>query len=151
MRLSSYFDYPEGEVESDADLVFLSGWSDEQWERLFAYTETRRFRAGDVIIRKGEIERALYIVAAGTLEAVVGGGRRRTRIDAGSLVGEVAFFDGAPRSADVRALDDGELLRLTFTDFERFAARHGDLGRALLLDLGRLLATRLRSTQALVR
>jgi CRP-like cAMP-binding protein len=60
------------------------------------------------------------------------------------LLGEIAFFDGGPRSATVRATTDGELLRLGIDDFERLSARHPELARALLLDLGRVLARRIR-------
>jgi CRP/FNR family transcriptional regulator, cyclic AMP receptor protein len=82
------------------------------------------------------------------------GGRRASRspitIERGSLIGEVAFFAGLPRGADGRALTDADLLRLRYEDFEVFSARHPDLARELLLELGRLLALRLRQTQELL-
>ncbi|MGI8875261.1 MAG: cyclic nucleotide-binding domain-containing protein, partial [Egibacteraceae bacterium] len=39
--------------------------------------------------------------------------RRRYHLEPGSLVGELAFFDGKPRSADVVATSDGELVSLS--------------------------------------
>ena len=60
------------------------------------------------------------------------------------MFGELAFLDGLPRSATVRAVEDGEALRLSFEAFETLAARHAELGRAILLDLGRIAALRLR-------
>jgi CRP-like cAMP-binding protein len=92
-------------------------------------------------VRAGDDDRALYLVLSGRLQALVGGA---TSIDAGSVFGELAFLDGLPRSATVRALEDGEALRLSFDAFETLAARHPELGRAILLDLGRIAALRLR-------
>jgi CRP-like cAMP-binding protein len=68
-------------------------------------------------------------------------------IEQGSVFGEQSFFDGCP--ATVRALSDGELRSLTPEAFEVLAAREPDLARMILLDLGRILSLRLRSTSAL--
>jgi CRP/FNR family cyclic AMP-dependent transcriptional regulator len=154
MSFTEFFDYPGTPSDGhDEEFVFLSTWTDEQWELLLAVTEARPFRAGEVVIREGDRERALYIVAKGVVEVVVGSGRRASMlpIEAGSLVGEMAFFDGRPRSATVRARTDGQLLRLSRDDFDLFAARHSDLARHVLFDLGRLLAARLRRTASVLR
>lgn len=50
----------------------------------------------------------------------------------------------------IRAVTDGEMLRLGFDSFEALAAREPILARDLLLDLGRILAVRLRQTTSLV-
>jgi CRP/FNR family transcriptional regulator, cyclic AMP receptor protein len=100
-----------------------------------------RFRAGEDVVRAGDVDRALYVVLRGRLEAVL---PAPNAIDEGSVFGELAFLDGLPRSATVRALEDGEALRLSFDAFETLAARHPELGRAILLDLGRIAALRLR-------
>jgi CRP/FNR family transcriptional regulator, cyclic AMP receptor protein len=92
-------------------------------------------------VRAGDDDRALYLVLSGRLQALVEGA---TAIEPGSVFGELAFLDGLPRSATVRAVEDGEALRLSFDTFETLAARHPELGRAILLDLGRIAALRLR-------
>ena len=67
-----------------------------------------------------------------------------------SVTGEMAFLDGRPRAATIRALTDGDLLRLSFEAFEALSARHPELGRAILLDLGRILAARLRQANEVI-
>jgi len=62
----------------------------------------------------------------------------------------MAFLDGRPRAATIRALTDGDLLRLSFESFEILSARHPELGRAILLDLGRILAARLRQANDVI-
>lgn len=151
MKLESFFDYPSDDGRADSDFVLLEHWSDDQWRVLRSFTEYRRFRAGESVVSMGETDRSLHVVIEGTLEVLLGGRRpRRTTLGAGSLIGEVAFFDGLPRTADVRAVTDADLLHLTPERFEVFAAKHPDLGRELLMDLGRLLALRLRQSYQLL-
>lgn len=152
MKLDSYFEYPTDERRNDSDdFVLLERWSDAQWQALGSFGDHRRFRAGERVVSVGEVDRSLYIILGGALEVSFGGRRqRRTTLEQGSLIGEVAFFDGLPRSADVRAVTDADLLCVSRQSFEVFAARHPDLARELLLELGRLLALRLRQAQELL-
>jgi CRP/FNR family cyclic AMP-dependent transcriptional regulator len=148
-RFAPFFSYPtEGEERSDP-LLFLADRSDDDWTRLLHYTEVRRFGADETILKAGDFDRALYIVVDGRLEILLPGAESDIHlgtIGPGSVTGEIAFLDAGPRSATIRALADGELLRLTFESYEVLAARYPDLGRTILLDLGRILAARLRDT-----
>ena len=100
--------------------------------------------------QRGAPDRALYFVAAGSLEvgAYPGGEAAApvARFGTGSVIGEQSFFDGQPRSMNVWAVGDGELLRLTPEAFEAFAIEEPALARDLLMALGRVLSVRLRQT-----
>jgi CRP-like cAMP-binding protein len=65
-------------------------------------------------------------------------------IDAPSVLGELAFFDGRPRSATLDAVTDVEVVRLDAAAFARLSADAPELAHAMLLDLARILALRLR-------
>jgi CRP-like cAMP-binding protein len=113
--------------------------------------EHRRYAAGEVVMARGDVDRSLFLVASGTVEVEVphgGHGTRVRELGAGTVLGEVAFFDAMPRSSTVRAVTDCDILRLGEDAFEALAARHPDLGRTLLLELGRVLAVRLRQAEA---
>jgi CRP/FNR family transcriptional regulator, cyclic AMP receptor protein len=127
----------------------LAARTAEDWDVLLDHTETRRLRPGDWLIRAGERDRALYVLSDGRLEAHVPG-RPPRLIDAPATVGELAFLDGRPRSAGLRALTHGEAERLSYDAFEALSARHPHLARALLLDLGRIVVARLRAVEAQV-
>jgi CRP-like cAMP-binding protein len=73
------------------------------------------------------------------------------KITAGSIIGEQSFFDSQPRSANVWGVSDGELLRLDFDDFDRFAREELVLGRDLVFAAARVLSSRLRNTTVRVR
>ena len=152
-RFASYFAYPGTEAARD-DFVFLPDRGEEDWARLLDHSEVLRFRAGDDVIRAGETDRALYIIVEGTLEILLlddrGDERRYGTITQHSVTGEMSFLDGRPRGATIRALTEGEVIRISFDSYESLAARYPELGRAILLDLGRILAARLRRANEVI-
>jgi CRP/FNR family cyclic AMP-dependent transcriptional regulator len=150
--MPSLFDYGTGEAsETEPDTYFMQQATDGDWGALNQYTHSRRVRAGETVMSPGEVDRALYIVTEGTLEAVVparrGSFRQLSTFGPGSIIGELSFFDGRPRSATVRALTDAELARLSIEAFDSLAASRPALARMILFDLGRILAARLRGAQ----
>ena len=152
-RFAEYFAYPGTEAARD-DFVFLPERSKDDWARLLGHGELLRFSAGDLVIRAGDVDRALAIIIDGTLEVLLPDGRgelhRYGTIYPHSVIGEIAFLDGRPRSASSGRWATADLLRLSFEAFDALAARHPELGRAILLDLGRILAIRLRQATGML-
>ncbi len=109
-------------------------------------------RRGEALFRQGMAADALYIVAGGRLEiaARIPGDTMAavSLIGPGEVVGEFALLDDGLRSADVVALADSEMLRLSRA---RFLALLAD-GKPWTLDLidmlRGLVATRTRATLA---
>lgn len=143
-------------VLAGGDRLLLAEWSDADWNKLLDRTKSRPFRTSEVVIQRGASERAMHFVVAGTLEVGV------TQVDGvsiaplakitpGSVVGEQSFFDGQPRSTNVWAVTDGELLRLEYEDFVKFSNEEVALARDLLFALARVLSSRLRNTTFRVR
>src|SRR4051795_4616823 len=115
------------------------------WATVFAHAEVRRVGAGLALLQAGEQDRALYLLTEGT----VGGRLPRDEgafktIDAPSVLGELAFFDGRPRSATLDAVTDVEVVRLDAAGFDRLLEHEPALANAMLRDLARILALRLR-------
>jgi CRP-like cAMP-binding protein len=129
--------------EGVEDLLFMPEATATDWALVFAHGEPSEFEPGDAIVRAGEHERALYLLVDGTLGVRLDRERFK-QIDAPSLVGEVGFIDGGPRSATLEALSAGTIVRLDFEAFERLAAAEPALGHRMLLELARVLAARLR-------
>jgi CRP-like cAMP-binding protein len=138
------------------DRLLLAEWSDADWNKLLDCTRSRPFRTSEVVIQRGAVDRAMHFVVAGVLEVGV------TQVDgvsiaplakitAGGVVGEQSFFDGQPRSTNVYAIADGELLRLEYEDFVKFSNEEVALARDLLFALARVLSSRLRNTTFRVR
>ena len=135
---------PEAREES-ADLVFLPEATAADWAKVFEHAEPVRVSAGLAVLQAGEEDRGLYLITEGTLGVRLPRGESAFKaIEAPAVVGELAFFDGLPRSATLEALTDVEAVRLDPTALDRLAVEEPELARALLLDLARILALRLR-------
>lgn len=130
-----------------------SHWGRAEWAQLFEYADLRSVPSGQALIRRGDTERTLYFVLEGSLEVIVHSGHgislgALSKAAAGMVLGEVSFFDGQPRSVSVWALQDSQVAAVTWSQFTEFESRHPKLARDLLFALGRVLAARLRSTNA---
>ena len=107
-----------------------------------------RVPTSEVLVRAGEVDRSLFFVLSGELRARISKRYVGAPMVPGGVFGEVAFFDGRPRSSDVVAIHDAEVLRLSYESFTVLAATEPVLARVLLLELGRALAGRLRAAEA---
>jgi CRP-like cAMP-binding protein len=138
------------------DALLLPTWTEADWNKVFSRTRTCKVRASEVVIQRDAIDRSISFVAAGTFEVGISqvdgvSISPLARIGAGSVIGEQSFFDGMPRSANVWAVSDGELLAFDFEDFNRFGREEPALARDLLFALARVLSVRLRNTTYRVR
>jgi len=86
------------------------------------------------LIRAGDDADEVFFISAGAVEVSVGG--RRIRLGPGDFFGEMALLSGAPRSADVTAIDYCQLLTLNRQDFTQFVGKYPEL-RARLDDVAR--------------
>lgn len=134
-----------------SDVLVMPQWRESDWMALLARMQHRTVSANEIIIARGSKERSLYFTAAGEFEvggAYLGGVSLTwlARIPPGSVFGEQSFFDGLPRSANVWAHADGELLVFPYEDYTRFADDQPALARDLVFALARILSIRLRST-----
>ena len=131
--------------EESAELLFLPEATASDWATIFSYAQVREVSAGLALVQAGEDDRALYLLIDGTVGVRMP--REETAfksIDAPSVLGELAFFDGAPRSATLDALTDVQVVRIDMDCFRELSDNEPALAEAMLLDLARILALRLR-------
>jgi CRP-like cAMP-binding protein len=143
--------FAEEAHEDSADLLFMPEATAADWATVFAHAEVRRVGAGLALVQAGEDDRALYLLTEGTVGVRLPRDESAFKtIDAPSVVGELAFFDGRPRSATLDAVTDVEVVRLDEAGFERLAAAEPDLAHLMLRDLARILALRLRMASEVI-
>jgi CRP-like cAMP-binding protein len=87
-------------------------------------------RKGRYAVRRGEAGSDVYIVLKGSLEVIRDGETVGVMIP-GDVFGELGFFSGGPRSADVRARESSELVRIPFGPLKKLCARSLNLKHAL--------------------
>ena len=117
--------------------------------RLAKLMVARPVKAGEVIIKEGDQAAGFFVVSAGKLEVVRGEGANEQRLatyGAGDFFGEMALFEGFPRSATVRAIDDSECLAMPRWDFMAELKNHPEIAVGMLP----ILVRRLRDADARV-
>lgn len=135
------------------DRLVVPGWDSTHWSTLLESAQPIELTMGDVLIQPRGSDTSLYFVTSGRLQVAsidrAGGGISPLgTISPGSVVGELAFFDGQPRSAKVWAVADSRLLKLTLNDYEHYARTHTAEANVFLFAMARLLAYRVRSSRA---
>ena len=109
-----------------------------------------RARAGQVLIREGEVGDWMLLLLAGTVDVIKtaqgGGVSRLAVIKQGAAVGEMSMLDSAQRYATCVAIDEVQAGVLTRGVIARLIQEHPAIGAKLLVKLTQLLAQRLRNT-----
>lgn len=84
---------------------------------------------GTVIVRRGDVPKAMFFIAAGEVEIDVA--PTPVRLRDGDFFGEIALLRGVARQATVRAVTRCRLLVLEAADFHDLIAADGDLREAV--------------------
>jgi CRP-like cAMP-binding protein len=143
-----FFDLPATAEATRDDRTFLPDATPEDWQTLLRYAGAEPFLLDQVLIKAGDPGDEFYILAEGSVQVQVPGKfgmRAIATIPAGSVFGEIAFLDNGPRTATVRALSAGTMLRVSRRTFAKLQAWEPQLAQRIALDLGRLVAVRLRT------
>jgi len=117
-------------------------------ERLGKLMVPRKVKAGETIIKENDQAAGFFIVSDGKVEAVRGAEGGNPHVLAsfgpGDFFGEMALFEGFPRSATVRATEDSDLLAMTRWDFMAEMKNHPEIAVSMLP----VLVRRLREADA---
>jgi CRP-like cAMP-binding protein len=117
-----------------------------QWEMLGTYLQPFAVRQGQVVIEQNANDRTVYLVESGTLTVHFEDDKGRLRlatVEAGSAVGEGAFFTRLPRNATVQAASTCKLWTLSPIRFTELVNRQPALAVEVALALGSLVSRRL--------
>ncbi len=128
-------------------IPLLAGLRPAQARIVVLMGELRRFPAGAVIVRRGELGREMYVMIDGAAEVWVGAGRERKRIAElrrGEVFGEMAFVRRDERSADVVASQPVEVLAVDEHFLDRIQSRYPRIAAKVFLNLTRILSDRLQ-------
>ena len=98
----------------------------------------KEFKSGTRIVSEGDTGTGFYLIISGSTE-VSHSGARISKLGAGEFFGEMALLDGAPRSADVTALEDTKCLVLTLWVLKGIIAANPNVALGMLEELARRL------------
>ncbi len=126
--------------------AFAPALNAQQWEMFGTYLQPLDLPAGQILLDQGSQDRSIYFVESGALSvhAIGSTGKMQLAIlNAGSVVGEGAFFSHLPRSANVIATGASRLWRLTPIRYSEMANRQPALALEIVMALGAVIAKRM--------
>jgi len=129
----------------------LRSLSREELSDFMSFAVVKRLTRNEALIAAGDPGDSMMIVLSGTLKVcVTSSSGREVVLDylgPGGIIGEIAVFDGKPRTADVIAVDAAELVVLQ----RRFVLPFLETKPAAALRIIEVLCDKLRRTNALVQ
>ena len=136
----------------NADDAFRPRLTLDQWRVIAPFLTRHEIRSGDLLIKQGDADRSMYMLAQGSLQVFVSGGppgsSRIAILRAGSVVGEPGLFNDGPRMANVEAMTACEVWALRGPRLEELAQRNPALALELLRAAGNVMAVRMRANPA---
>lgn len=137
-----------GREEMLKKVPIFSGLGNKELERLGKQMVERPVKAGDDIIKQGEQAAAFFLIDSGKVEVVVdidtSDANTVATLGPGDFFGEMALFEGFPRNATVRAVEDTQCLAMTRWEFTAEMKTHPEIAMALIP----ILVRRLRDAEA---
>jgi len=138
--------YPQSLRDHLRAFGLLKDVSDAALKRLLAEADWFGLPGGTLLPRDGENDSALFLIVTGCLGVFVTDehGKRRlaAHVPAGETVGEMSLISGEAHSAQLVALRDSELLRISPKGFEALITRHP----RVMLKMMRVMSRRLQET-----
>jgi CRP/FNR family cyclic AMP-dependent transcriptional regulator len=105
--------------------------SGDQRAALAAVMTMRDLAQGEILVREGDIDDHLYVVASGVLGIVKAAGTPNevilNAVSPGDVVGELSFLDGATRFASLTAMSETRVLGLSRGDLEGLLEKNPQL------------------------
>ena len=124
--------------------------SDRDVEKIAQITHVRTFEPGETVFYQGESGAGMYIIESGLVSIVLNlpneDPLKLTDLEEGDFFGELALLDESARSADAIAQTPCTLIGFFRPDLLNLLERTPRLGAHLLLELSRIVCTRLRSS-----
>jgi len=122
------------------EVPLFSEMDEQEVAGIRAIMDEMKFKAGQVIIREGELGNLFYVITEGNVEITVrdAGGEDLVlhKAGPGDFFGELSMLTNEPRAARVRAIEDLTTLALERDDFFEFLRTHAHAAIDVMVELG---------------
>src|SRR3989338_6487832 len=98
-------------------------------------TQVRFFRPTELLFRENDTSNCMYLIKKGTVAIRKKKGKESielAKIYSGEVIGELSFFDRAPRSASAVALTEVEAMEIGFDNLDRIYAGVPDYMKTIM-------------------
>jgi small-conductance mechanosensitive channel len=117
-----------------SDVEIFAPLSDEETQKLAEKCEAKIFSPNEPIVRKGQEGKSMFVVHRGSVKIqIVENGAPKTvaTLQEGEIFGEMGLFTGEPRSANVVAAEETEVLEIKHTAVKPLFKKNPNLMEAL--------------------
>jgi NTE family protein len=115
--------------------------SNDQLAEIWSRAKVHNLLRGDILVRQGSASDSVYVVVSGRFEVWIEGQKSAiSEIGVGEPIGEIGFFAGTPRTANIIAARDSVVLELDRASFDAVVRQVPAIHQTLLRTLARRLA-----------
>ncbi len=126
-------------------LPIFSGLDDGEIDALVQISNQTLYPAGKVIFNEGDSGIDACIIVRGSVDILLRGQSKPvSRLQGGSIFGEMAFLDGQPRAATAVAAEPTILLSLPRDGFQTICEKRPHLGMVVMNNIALDLSAKLR-------
>jgi CRP/FNR family cyclic AMP-dependent transcriptional regulator len=129
------------------DKVLFAEFKDEEMDAFLALLEEEQYGPGELLVRQDDWGNCMYIMVRGRAKVVhhrEGHNIELAVLKAGDFFGELALVDEGARSADVIAMEECMLLKITQAAIAALAGVYPMAAFKFLIAIGRIMVDRLR-------
>lgn len=122
------------------NISLLKGLSEQQLDELESIGERRKYKKGSIILGKDDTTDYLFVLLSGSVHAYVEEDGKRiivNTIGPGNTFGELAMLSDEPRSANILAVDNCEVMIFQKDDVYRFIEQASEFCKNIIQMLAR--------------
>lgn len=136
------------------EIQIFEDFTDDEVKEIYEIAQRKKVKKNEVVFKEKSRDNAVYIVLKGKFEVLTEipetGPIAFAEISEGHVFGEMSFLDGKPRSATVKALNEGEILRITRQGFNKLRINSPEVATKFISDLARIISLRLRTADEFI-
>lgn len=117
---------------------------------IMAVSRRERYTMGQRIFEAGSPSDAFYVVKSGSV-MVKNGPIVLATLAVGDTIGEMSFVDHGARSATVAAIEETELLKISFDSLDKLFSEHPRMAAKVFRTIASVLSQRLRDMDEIIR
>lgn len=131
-------------------VFFFRDLSADELLGIMVLSRRERYSMGQRIFEAGDQSDSFYIIKNGSV-MIKNGPIVLATLGVGDTVGEMSFVDRGDRSATVAAIEDTELLKISFAALETLFEKHPQMAAKIFRAMATVLSQRLREMDEMVR
>ncbi len=134
--------------------LFLQSFTNDDVYEILKISQNAAFKTGEFLFKENDPGNSFIIIISGNVEVfAINAHNERVKLAelfSGHIIGEVSFIDSQPRTANVIATSDVEVLLITQDMFEQLEKENISLAIKFIKEMEKLLTERLRDFDQLL-